>query len=626
MCPVSLPLRSSLLVLVGFLFVVSPARAAAASVPRSTPCWRVEDLRRGMKGHGRTVMKGTRVETFQVEVLGVLRNTSPGRDLVLARLSGLGLEKTGVIAGMSGSPVYIEGKLLGAVAYAWPFGKEPIAGITPFGQMQGFVEALQRSDVAGRGRGPVRVGLGERLRAGGKEFSAVTVAQDHDEPAPRDDDALLLRPLRSPLVASGFGPAALKLLAREAGKFGLVPMQGGSASARIADEEKDAVLEPGGPLAVSLITGDFDLSGIGTVTHVEGNRVYGWGHPFMSLGDCGLPMMTGYIHTIYPRQTVSFKMGSPLREVGVMHADVSTCIAGATGKKADLLPVHMSVTMGKDDPRTFRVQVARHSALLPSLVFTSLVNCIDLEGELPDELTAHLAARIEVEGAAPIVIEDTLSGFSGARAPAVVYSPVASTVSYLTNNPHRTLRIKRIDCTTRLEAGRQTAEIEAVELDSQTYRPGDTVRATVSLKPYKGDYRRVRVSLDLPSDLPEGDYTATVCDEPTSARSDVRADPTLLFPANVEQVLEGLRVQTRAKRTTLALRLPLGAHGVAAGGKALPRLPGSMVHMLANARRTGAQAMTRALVARQDTQWVIQGSEQVKFTVSKTRKVTRNED
>ena len=120
----------------------------AAAVPQNTSCWRVEELRRGMKGYGRTVMAGTKVETFQVEILGVLKNTSPGRDLVIARLSGLGLEKTGVIAGMSGSPVYVANKLVGAVAYAWPFGKEPIAGITPFSQMQGFVEAFERRDMA----------------------------------------------------------------------------------------------------------------------------------------------------------------------------------------------------------------------------------------------------------------------------------------------------------------------------------------------------------------------------------------------------------------------------------------------------------------------------------------------
>jgi hypothetical protein len=578
-----------------------------------------------MKGQGRTVFKGTRVETFQVEVLGVLRNTSPGRDLVLARLSGAGLEKTGVIAGMSGSPVYIDGKLLGAVAYAWSFGKEPIAGITPFGQMHDFVEALERRDVVNGGK-PVRVGLAEGLRAGGREFSAVTVAQGYDDVQPRDADGLFLTPLRSPLAASGFTPASLRLLAREAGKFGLVPMQAGAASARIAEEEKDTPLEPGSPLAVSLVKGDFDLSGIGTVTHIEGSRVYGWGHPFLGLGDCGLPMMTGYIHTIFPRQTVSFKMGSPLREVGVMHADVSTCIAGVLGKKADMLPVRMTVAVGKGESRTFKVDVARHRALLSTLVYTSLINSVDLEGELPEELTAHLKARIELEGAEPVVLEDTFSGFSGSQAPAAVYRQVSSTVSMLTYNPHRTLRIKRIDCETRIEPGRQTAEIETVELDSETYRPGATVDATVILKPYKAGRQRVHLKLALPVDLPEGDYTATVCDEPTSARSDLRGDPTLLFPPSAAKVLEALRVLNGARRTTLALRVPVGAHGVATGGQALPRLPGSMVRILAGSRRTGAMTMTRALVSRQATEWVIQGGEQVKFTVSKTRKVTLQKD
>lgn len=590
--------------------------AAAVPVPPPQPnVWKVEDLRPGMKGHGLTVMKGTKVESFSMEVLGVLRNTSPGRDLVLARLAGLGLEKSGVIAGMSGSPVYIDGKLVGAVAYAWAFGKEPIAGITPYRQMAGFVEALERREVAAR---PARFGLADPVRVGGREVDAVTVSQGYD------DDAMLV-PLRSPLAASGFTPAALRALSSRTASYGLVPMRGGTASARAQQEGREVALEPGGSLAVSLIRGDFDLSGIGTVTHVEGNRVYGWGHPFMSLGGCDLPMMTGHIHTIFPRLTVSFKMGSPLREVGVMHADVSTCIAGHIGKRADMLPVRMTVVVGGDDPRTFEVEVARHRTLMPTLAFTALVNSVDLEGELPDEMTAHLKATVEVEGADAVVIEDTLSGFSGSRAPTIVFGQVASALGQLTHNPHRDLVVKRVTCETRVERGRQTAEIEAVELDSKQYRPGDEVRATATLKPYKGARRKVPLRMRLPVDLPEGEYTATVCDEPTSARSDLRADPTLAYPTDAEQVLRGLRLLTAARRTTLALRVPVAAHGVVANSKALPNLPASMVHVMTNARRTGAAPMGRALVARAPTEWVIQGGEQVKLVVSKTKNVTRAE-
>jgi hypothetical protein len=569
-------------------------------------------------------MQGTRVATFQVEVLGVLKNTSPGRDLVLARLSGLGLEKTGVIAGMSGSPVYLDNKLLGAVAYAWPFGKEPIAGITPFCQMQGFVEAFERRDVAAKAKA-VRVGLGRSIKVAGKEYDAVTVSEDFDQPG-EADGVLSMIPLRTPLAATGFTRHSLALLAKKTSRFGLAPMMGGSATAKIAEEEKDVALEPGGPLSVSLITGDFDLSGIGTTTHIEGNRVYGWGHPFMSLGACQLPMMTGYIHAIYPRQTVSFKMGSPLKEVGVMHADVSTCVAGWLGRKAEMIPVKMSVSLSKGEPRTFNVKVARNRGLLPALAYAALTNSIDMEGELPEEMTARMHARIELEGRDPVVVKDTFSGFSGGRAPAALFGQVASMVSYLINNPYKTLDVKRIECDTIIESGRATADIEASELDAETYCPGDTVRATVFVRPYKGSRQRVRLKLKLPGDLPEGNYTATICDEPSNARFELRGNPTLYNPSSAEDVLQAVKLQTGARRTTLVLRVPTGAHGVVANGKALPNLPGSMVHILANSKRTGPMTMTKALTAKAPTDWVILGADSLNFRVVKTRKVTRNDE
>src|SRR5262245_27252890 len=243
MRPVALPLLPSCLLAALLLCCGIPTlRAAAVPQPQSVTAWKVEDLRRGMKGHGCTVMKGTKVETFQIEILGVLRNTSPGRDLILARLSGLGLEKTGVIAGMSGSPVYVEDRLVGAVAYAWIFGKEPIAGITPFRQMHSFVEALQRREVTAANK-PVRIRLRDALEVGERKFDAITVAQGYDAQQ-KDGDGLMLMPLRSPLAASGFTPGALKLLASRTSHLGLVPMQGGTVSPKVLDQERDVNLEP----------------------------------------------------------------------------------------------------------------------------------------------------------------------------------------------------------------------------------------------------------------------------------------------------------------------------------------------------------------------------------------------
>jgi hypothetical protein len=613
---------SLLLPLLSITCWTTPNAAHAAS--KGDKYWRVEDIRPGMKGIGRTVIKGTKVESFQAEVLGVLANTSPGRDLVICRLSGLNLEKTGVIAGMSGSPVYIDNKLLGAVAYAWPFGKEPIAGITPFCQMNSFVEAFERRDTI-RANKPARVGLRHPLVIGGHEFDTVTVAQGFEEARPSASDGLWMMPLRTPLSAAGFTEKSLKLLHERCGRFGLVPVQGGAAPARVADQEKAAPLEPGSPLAVALIRGDFDLSGIGTVTHVEGDRVYGWGHPFLSLGSCELPLLSGYIITVYPRQTVSFKMGAPLKPLGVINADVSTCIAGRLGRKADMLPLHMAVALDAEGPvRTFNVEIARHEALLPTLIFSALANSVDMEGELPDEMTADLEARIDIEGRDPIVIKDTFSGFSGSRAPHALYSQVGSVVNLLTRNSFRPVRLERIECRTQVRPGRRTAEIESVEAASDAYEPGDTLQAVVFVRPYKGTLQRIPLSLALPGDLPEGSYTATIGDDLHNARMALRDNPTLTSPSNLDQVFEAVRVQTSVRRTNLVMRLPLPRSGVAVNGRALPNLPPSMVQILGNSRRSGAQTLNSALVVRKPTPWVIQGSETVRFHVVKHKK-TRDE-
>ena len=638
---------SSHTVLLGLACCIGVASAALAA-PKLDSYWQVDDIRPGMKGIGRTVMKGTKVETFDAEVLGVLKNISPGRDLVICRLSGLGLEKTGVIAGMSGSPVYIDNKLVGAVAYAWSYGKEPIAGITPFSQMNGFVEAFERRDLVEQGK-PTRVGLRQPLLIDGKEFDSVTVAQGFDEappspptPLPRSggegittpspplggegrvrgvDDGLVLMPLRTPLAATGFTPGSLKLLQERCGRLGMLPMQGGAVPARVLAEEKDAPLEPGSPLAVSLIRGDFDLSGIGTVTHIDGQRVYGWGHPFMGLGGCEFPLMSGHIITVYPRQTVSFKMGAPLKPLGVINADVSTCIAGWLGRKADMMPLHMEIALTEESvPRVFNVEIARPPALLPTLVFTALANSVDMEGELPEEMTAQMEARVEVEGHDPIVINDTFSGFSGSRAAQSLYSQVGAVVNLLTRNSFQPVRIRRIDCRTRVQPGRRAAEIEAVELASDTFEPGETVKATVFVRPYKGVRQRLAVSLKLPADLPEGPYVATVCDDLLNARLMLRDNPTLNNPSNLDQVFDAVRVQTNVRRTDLVMRVPVPDAGVALGGQALPHLPPSMVQILGNGRRSGAQTMSAALAARQPTDWVIQGSEVVRFTVVRHKK------
>ncbi len=610
----------ALLAIPTFFLLGQPPVAPAQ--PKPDNYWNVDDVRIGMKGVGKTVIKGTKIESFDAEILGVMRNISPGRDMILARLSGAGLEKTGVIAGMSGSPVYIQGKLLGAVAYAWPYGKEPIAGITPFSQMREFVASYEKRDLAAKSK-PARIGLSTPLLLEGREYERVTVSNDHSEPSPTAADGLWMVPLKTPLMTTGMSPRALAVLRDQLQTFGVVPMQGGGVAGNIPDAERNIPLEAGGALSVAMITGDFDMSGIGTVTHIEGKRVYGWGHPFMNLGGCDLPLMTGFVHVINPRLTTSFKMGSPLQTVGVINADVSTCIAGWLGRQPDMLPVNMTVlSEPAAKAQTFNVKVVRQKQMVGSLVVMALTNAIDMEGDLPDDITAQLKVRVDLDGREPLILQDMFSGpmVAGQRGPQTLFAPVGVVMSQLTNNTFDNLRIKGVEAVIEILPGRRTAEIESMELESDTLAPGDTLKAHVTLRPYKAPRQRVTVNLPLPADMPEGSYNALLSDDIANARADLRDNPQLGFPQSLDHLIEGMRVQLAAKRSNLTLRVPMNGVGVAMPGKTYTNLPPSMVQILGSGKRSGTQTIYGALVARQPTDQVIVGADLARFTVTKNKR------
>ncbi|MBX9679071.1 MAG: hypothetical protein K2X38_09935 [Gemmataceae bacterium] len=591
--------------------------------PNPAAYWNVDDVRGGMKGVGKTVMKGTKIEEFDAEVLGVLRNSSPGRDMILCKLSGLGLEKSGVIQGMSGSPIYIQGKLLGAVAFAWPFGKEPLAGVTPFSQMHEFAAGFEKKDLAGK-NGPVRTSLRAPIRVGDRQYDSVTVSGDFSDPQPTAADGIWMVPLRTPIAVTGFTRQSLSHLREDFASLGMVPMQGGGVGSNIPEAEKNIPLQAGGALTVAMVTGDFDMSGIGTVTHIEGKRVYGWGHPFFGMGACDFPMMTGYVHTINSRVSLSFKMGSPLRNVGVINADVSTCIAGWLDRPADMMPMRVTVQREPDAARTYNVTVARPRQVMPGLVNAVLVNSIDAEGDLPEEMTARLKVKFDFADRPSLVVEDLHSGSNlvGARGPQALFSQSNVMMQLLTNNPISPVRVKNIEAAVEIMPGRRTADIDSVELDSDAYLPGETVKAIVTLRPYKGTRTRMTLQMQLPSDMAEGSYLATVSDDIANAKQELRDDPNLGAPTTEEHMFRSLNTIAAARRTTLTMRVPMPDQGVALSGQSLRDLPPSMVQILGNGRRSGGQTIAGSLVARQPTNYVLTGTDSIRFNVTKVKRVT----
>ncbi|MGZ3318462.1 MAG: SpoIVB peptidase S55 domain-containing protein [Isosphaeraceae bacterium] len=611
--------------LLAIVMVLGACIPALSNEPEPKMYWDVKDLRPGMKGVGKTVMVGTKLEEFGAEVLGVMRDVSPGRDMVLCRLTGCNLEHAGIIQGMSGSPIYSDGKLLGAVAFAWEFAKDPIAGVTPFQQMVQYVRANDRR-IAAESR--------DLLPDKGIHAARMSILPEIDglvlderkfegELAPlRVSGGAMagMTPIVTPLAASGFSARALSVLETQLRPLGMAPMAGGLAPEHVIREQAGSPLVAGAPLSIAMVMGDFDLSGIGTVTHVEGNRVYGFGHPMFSLGSCDMPMMTGFIHTVYPRASVSMKMGSPLRVVGVIDTDVSTGVAGRIGPKPDMLPMSVRVKTGRyADSRLYKVQMIREPVLLPSLLMSVLTSAIDTEGNLPEELTARLSATFQLRGYAPITLSDTFSGprYPGQTGAAALFSPLASSANLLVRNPMAPVRIEAIDCEVEIEPGRKVAVIESVRLLSDTIEPGKELKAFVTLKPYKGDRETVEMLMAIPDDFPEGGYEVVFNDVAASLRRRFRNDPPLAEPRDLAGFMKTIRMQTEPKRTAIYVHVPTPERGLAVQGQELPNLPGSVRAAFASKKESPAQPIRSDLITIGQTSWVVEGSQTLRFTVAK---------
>jgi SpoIVB peptidase S55 len=584
--------------------------------------WAVEDIKEGMRGYGKTVMHGTEIEKFEVEVLGVQRNSSPGRDTVLVRLKGCQLEHTGIIAGMSGSPVYVEGRLLGAVAFAWPFGKEPIAGVTPFSQMVSFAGNL-RNEYLADSHGVQPTASLPNLKIWERDFQSILSDRKPQRAIADSGPVLGMDRIKMPVVVSGFAPQTLPMLRDTMEPLAMLPVMGGGANADVLAEAADKPLEPGSPLCVAMVTGDFDISGVGTVTHIEGDRIYGFGHPMFSLGKCEFPLMNGYIHVVYPRQTVSFKMSSPLKTIGVIDTDVSTCVAGRLGQHPHMVPMELSIKrQGQSAPHHYKVEIVPQKELFASMVFNVLVGAIDTEGNLPDELTMKVTSTIQPKGHDAIVISDMYAGdqYSGQFAPSAVYGVVPNILNILVRNPFQEVEIESIRTDTEILESRNSASIERVRLSSDLFEPGEKVVARVELDPYKGAPKTVELSLDLPGNMSPGVYQALVCDSMTSIRSELRNQPYLLQPENLEQLYRVLNLQVAERRTNLFLRVMTRDLGVALEGQAMPNLPLSMAQILTSRRRSGVLPIRTELVSKIDTPFVLQGAQALQFQVVADKK------
>jgi hypothetical protein len=476
-----------------------------AALSAQTVFFPLRDIKPGMHATGRTVFSGTRIEDFQVEILGVLENIGPKESLILARLSGGPLQQTGVLQGMSGSPVYIDGKLVGAVAMAFPFAKEPIAGIRP-------IEDMLR--VSGAGSEPIRHA---RISVENSDLTAVL-------PRPKEALAGEMRmvDIATPVWFGGFTRTAIDHFAPQLRALGLEPRQGVSAGGRVASRMGNASqLEPGGMISVQLMTGDMSIGADGTVTYIDNGKVYAFGHRFLSVGPTELPFARSEVLTLLPNLSSSFKISSPKEWMGTISQDRNTAIAGEIGRRARMAPISISLARGGNKIEGYEMQMVNDRFLAPFLMQVAVFSAIDSTERTLGAATYSVRGEIEFQGSAPPLKLNNM--YAGDANTAVQVSlSAAIPLAYVLQSGFSSLEIKKVALQIESFDEKKQLQIDQVVASPHEVRPGEKVRLTTILVGDNGAEVTRTVDYQVPVGAPPGPLFFTVADGNAANLSEYR--------------------------------------------------------------------------------------------------------
>jgi hypothetical protein len=570
--------------------------AGYVSLPASPLHMPVDEIRPGMTGLGRTVFQGTETEEFEAHILGVLRNVmGPQRHLILARLEGGPLAETGVIAGMSGSPVYIEGRLIGAVSYSiGAFSKEPIAGITPIAEMIEAVALPGGRTVREMPRldAPVTAeGLAAVLRQTFGRLRAFAVAPGETEglglPAAAGGQlGAMLRPIATPMVMSGFEPEAMELMAGVLRESGFVPVVGGGAGGGEA-AGSGGRLGPGDAVGVSLIRGDLEMGGTGTVTHVDGDRLYAFGHPFFNLGPAQFPMTRAYVYSLLPSLMSSFKISSVGEVIGTIEQDRATTVAGTLGAGPKMIPVRIALKSDRGLARTFSFELVNDQLFTPLLTYVSIFNTLGSWERQFGAATFSVRGTTRLKGHPAIDFEDVFTGDTPALG---VAGHVAGPISLVLSNDLAPVEIEGVDIEIQSSEQPRTATIARVWLDDVRPRPGRTVPLRILLRTYRGEEMIQTVPLEIPANA-SGSLTVLVSDGSNLAQWEQRELRRPLQPQSVEQMIRLLN--SARKNNRLYVKLLSSNAGAIVNGEPLSALPPSVLAIYEGERNGGNVAPLR---------------------------------
>ncbi len=546
--------------LVFFLFGLA---LPAAAKPVETIS--IDQIRPGMTGYGLTVFSGFKIERFKVEVVDIIRNFLPRQDIFLVRIDHPVLRKTGVVGGMSGSPIYLQGKLAGALAYGWRFAKEPICGITPIKNM---LDLLKHKP-----RGPGRAGWAavRSRRVDDQTLASLSRSKRWWKlPFTRPTySPATIAPVAVPLNIAGF-PSATAAQIREAfAEFGLEPMAGGGTG----QAEGPTRFEPGGAVGVQMISGDMSMAGTGTVTWVDRMKVLGFGHRMFNAGEVYIPAVTARVHHTLANVARSFKIASPARRLGALVQDRQAGILVDSTQNIGTIPVQVTMRFsGRKE--TFKTQVARHRLLTPTLISTVVSSALGEALPDVDQATFTLTTRFTIRGQKPVRLVDHLYAPGGVSLTAMIFSRGVLALRQVLANDFQPVYIERYDADIKVDFRNDVVEIIGVKVASTTVKPGAKINLTVIFRPFKGRDFQKTYTVRIPASL-DGSLVQL------EVASGSLIKPDLAGPQNLSQLLQNLQEDYSARSIVISLATPQDS--LALRGHVVRSLPPSVIDTLSTA-------------------------------------------
>jgi hypothetical protein len=562
--------------------VVSPAIVSPAIIP-------LDQIHEGMKGTALTVFQGVKPESMDVEVLGVMRNVNgPKGDIILVRLHGTKPEYTGVVAGMSGSPVYFNGKLAGALAFRiGEFSKEPIAGVTPIEEML-EISALDRRPTPA----PMRAGLlhSDLSNANGNETAAdpsgatETASPSENTAFPTRNYSNYLRPIETPLVFNGFSDETLQRYGAQFAAAGIVPVMGiGSAS----DSKQPEPIEPGSAVSAVLVRGDMDIAATCTVTYVDPHRLLACGHPLLQFGEVDLPMTKATVLATLPSPMNAFKIVNTTETIGAFVQDRQNGIMGVPGRDSKMIPVTVAMhSQGEHGAATkeFHYEILNNARLSPLAMMATVFNALHSTNEYGEDITYRMNGLLSVKGYPDVTLRNMFAPQdNGQPAAALAAATIGDRFGRIYTNSFDTPDIEGVKLDFDLVRERRSARLEAARTDVTEARPGDQIMVETVIRPYRGERLVRQIPIRIPTSTSKGTLRILVSDGDTLDRVH-RGTPMMNRGLGLAPTIALLNKERANDRVYVSL---IGSDPEAmVADKVMPTLPLSVMNVMENMRGT----------------------------------------